>query len=330
MAQEIMKSQQAASAGAIGGDYSDANSGNSCNNNNACVDEEELICLVCYDSFVDDEGGRGENATEEGTTGKQEGGEGTRNSDDLEAGGSSLSPGSLASSAFPLPPPCPPNRWLKLRSCDHSFCRTCLKEYCQQSISVRRVPIPCPSLGSSSTCCGEFLHSDDVRDALFAGGAEDIDSSSGHQQVTAPTEKSGLVETSAAITTATSSTDKQQAAVDWRKFDRLHRLFEDPSLVACPRCEEPVSPDTNTTLCGSDGDAGNRRRCCSCLHEFCARHGDGHPGMSCAEHRASEQNRQLLETELALRKWTQPCSHCGIAIFKVNISHRIESSIVPS
>jgi len=177
-----------------------------------------------------------------------------------------------------------------------------------------------------------------------------------------------------------SSPSSSSYTSDWNKYVRLQKLHDDPSLVACPRCDEPVGPIPTTrktsslgtnrkffyvassssssssfsgkTVDGKYGSMSNidsgddsikgeeqeyttetltttndeddenerqrRRVCPSCRHEFCSVHGDGHVGMTCSEHLRTEESKRIRETERVLREWTQPCSHCGVAIFKAS------------
>lgn len=84
------------------------------------------------------------------------------------------------------------------------------------------------------------------------------------------------------------------------KFDRLEQLFNNPSLVACPRCSQVVDlPIVN-------GKDVNARTCYACDHIFCSLHLDAHLGTDCQDHHIDH---------LSLPN-TKPCSHCGALLYK--------------
>lgn len=157
------------------------------------------------------------------------------------------------------------NQVIRSNKCGHAWCQDCLFDYCEFQISNHRVPIPCPSSASTSRHegCKEHLPPDLVRRIL-------------------------------------SQFDQQHAFL--AKLDRLERLANDPSLVACPRCNEiVVTPET------PDPTDANVRICPNCEHIFCSLHLDAHLGKLCQDH--------VVGNILRLPN-TKPCSHCGAALQK--------------
>jgi hypothetical protein len=181
---------------------------------------------------------------------------------------------------------CHPRGKVAIPGCGHGFCRGCLKDHCSYAISVRDLPIRCPKfLGDGSgRPCSVVLPIDLVKESLLMQDA----------------------------------TNK-----DWIKFQRLHRMSEEPSLIPCTRCDELIFPN-HTSKHGnnnsnnnkderddrSSGDP-NRIHCPACQHVFCRIHGDGHLGKDC-----TDTNLRDCEdpSEKVILELCKPCSHCRVPI----------------
>lgn len=163
------------------------------------------------------------------------------------------------------------NLLIRSEKCGHAWCQECLLDYCEFQISNHRIPIPCPSSASTTTTsrhddkgCHHHLQADFVRQILL----------------------------------------DTQTHPFIAKFDRLEQLSQDPSLVACPRCDAIVDKPSNHD---NDNDT-NARTCPKCNHQFCSVHLDAHLGKSCQDHVAHATTLSLPNTK--------PCSHCGAALHK--------------
>jgi len=161
--------------------------------------------------------------------------------------------------------------------CGHEFCLGCLKEHCSFAISIRDLPIRCPRFrgDDSSRPCSAILPMDLVEKCLLALDA------------TNP---------------------------DWTKFQRLHRMAKDPSLIPCTRCDELISPRIRSTQEGGDNAMNdpNRIQCPKCQHVFCQIYGDDHLVPNCS----NGTPRGDDPSEIAILELCKPCSHCGVPIFK--------------
>lgn len=113
------------------------------------------------------------------------------------------------------------NQRVQLDACAHVVCRPCLQEYCQYCLSIHKVPIPCPAYAG----CGRKDHDN-----------ENKDDDDHHHLDTAPCPHDVLPNTVRQVLMAGSNQSENQ----WRKYWRLWRLSNDPTLVACPHCQEPV------------------------------------------------------------------------------------------
>jgi hypothetical protein len=176
-----------------------------------------------------------------------------------------------------------PKERLAIQGCDHEFCRECLTNHCKHAISVREIPIRCPA--SASDKCENVLPEPQIQELLCTGS--DV-------------AKYGSI---------SDQTSVDLGSADWIRFQRFQRMLQDPSLISCARCSEPMSKEDNSTLNGDE----NQLTCPSCGHTFCFVHGDAHPGMTCGAYTPA---RQIRKSEKAIRKFTKPCSHCGIPIEK--------------
>lgn len=179
----------------------------------------------------------------------------------------------LANCPICLENPSTENPLIRSDKCGHAWCQECLLDYCEFQISNHRVPLPCPSSAHSR-------HKDD-------GGC--------HEQLPPYLVRNILI--------------SQQDTFLVEKFDRLERMAQDPSLVACPRCSELVestSTSTTTTTQSLITDS-NARVCRKCEHTFCSLHLDAHLGTRCQDY---------VHAMIRLPPNTKPCSHCGAALQK--------------
>lgn len=182
---------------------------------------------------------------------------------------------------------------LGVEGCDHSFCRECLADHCKVAISSREIPIRCPANGSEK--CTNILKEEQVKNLLCGDGGEIDKFSSTYGSIgetDGPTQSGSVPDIS-----------------HWTQFQRFLRKLQDPTLISCTRCDEVFSRGSN----GLQQSHSNDVQCSSCGHDFCAIHGDGHLLQSCADFKPVKND---LKSEKAIRRFTKPCSHCGIAIHK--------------
>jgi hypothetical protein len=198
---------------------------------------------------------------------------------DLEAG---------TSDSMKSPGPCG-KEFLRIQRCYHIFCRDCLLEYCKHAISYRAVPISCPA-----TACPEIIQEEHVKDIFCAKKALAKDITLGDD------ERASSAET----------TDPRSPERHWEQYQRWLRLIQDPSLIACARCDQlfPRLGEANSKI-----DHDNDLKCPSCGHCFCAVHGDAHLGISCDAYIPTSGD---LGSEQIIGPSTKPCSHCGMGIHK--------------
>ncbi len=184
---------------------------------------------------------------------------------------------------------------LEVEGCGHAFCRECLADHCKHSISAREVPIRCPAFGSEN--CRIILPEHQVEN--FLGAREGMDGK----------ECGRLQYGSINEALSTSQEENKSVFSHWTQFQRLIQKLGDPTLVSCTRCDELVSPEQNGLFQTHPNDIS----CPSCSHKFCAVHGDAHLQQSCADYKPG---RHDAKSEIAIRRSTKPCSHCGIPIHK--------------
>jgi hypothetical protein len=180
---------------------------------------------------------------------------------------------------------------LRLDDCGHEFCRECLINHCKHAVSVRGIPICCPA-ASAAVDCPVVLPERLIEELLCDPSASQYGSMSN-----------------------THTHENLETSREWHRYLRFKRLIEDPTLVSCTRCHELMSIHDNRTLDGEE----NKLICPSCGHDFCSVHGDAHTGMTCDEYkpeRRSDSERQIRKSEKIIRKFTKPCSHCGVPIQK--------------
>lgn len=171
---------------------------------------------------------------------------------------------------------------LCVEGCRHEFCRDCLTNHCKHAVSVRAIPIPCPA--NASEKCNNLLQESQVAELL-------------------------CVKKPAIYGSITDEVSEKNDSVDWIRFQRYQRMLQDPSLLSCSRCLELFSKEENQSFDVSE----NQLSCPYCGHSFCSVHGDSHPGKTCQEYKPA---RQILQSEMAIKQFTKPCSRCGVPIEK--------------
>jgi hypothetical protein len=230
--------------------------------------------------------------------------------------------------------------------CNHVFCRNCLLEYCRHNIQMKRIPIPCPTIGNISkhkhdkfADCEQVLQNHLVEDILLQSSSSTTKARRG-----TPDDHDDDND---------DNDDKDKDAQHLIKFRRFQQMAQDPTLLPCPKCDELVSQVrqqmkdqeqakqhghglvasssenkekdnkdnlkeniNNKDKVSNDNDA--RLSCHSCYHTFCAVHGDAHPGIPCSDYARSREARQIRQSEKSLEQWTKSCSHvhCGARIHK--------------
>ena len=202
-----------------------------------------------------------------------------------------------------------------VQDCGHAFCRECLTCHCQHSVSVKKIPIPCPAIASHD--CENVLNEALVKDLLRHDNCQSTrllsetgkrygSMSNDNSKNESGTEFDSNSQSSPiSVASFPSSTDY------WSRFQRFQKMLQDPSLVTCSRCHDLFSPDDNLS-----GRIKEQLSCPSCGHQFCRIHGDAHQGQTCEEYSSTKEARQLRKSEKAIRKFTKPCSHCEAPIEK--------------
>jgi len=166
--------------------------------------------------------------------------------------------------------------------CGHSFCRACLRQHCQHSISGKNVPIPCPRSADKEEACEAKVPHDTVQNLL-------------------------LDEQDEPDLTNRDKDDFKRNVEEWKTFQILSLKRQDSSLYRCPGCEELIS--VADTSC-------NDVTCTLCQVDFCLVHGTMHPGISCVKFQRTRQARAISKSERTLDRFTKPCSRCGCRIQK--------------
>lgn len=184
---------------------------------------------------------------------------------------------------------------LEVDGCDHAFCRECLADHCKVAISSREIPIRCPASGSEK--CTNVLKEDQVKTLLCDCEGED-----GSEK--APSTYGSIGERDKERQDGLASGKSH-----WTEFQRFLRKLQDPTLISCTRCDELFSSESPRVQRTHSNDVS----CPFCKHEFCAVHGDSHLMQSCA---VFKPVRNDAKSEKAIRRFTKPCSHCGIPIHK--------------
>ena len=139
--------------------------------------------------------------------------------------------------------------------CNHSFCRACLRDYCQHEILNRKTPIRCPH--RTSTGCQ--TEADPVVDGQSSSKSRTSIWSRSSRSST-KRRPSALTLSSRGCATVLADVlvqdvlrsisidedDDAQGSSDafWTKYQRNQRMKQDPLLVACPLCEELVGSTT--------------------------------------------------------------------------------------
>lgn len=200
------------------------------------------------------------------------------------------------------------NERCTVTGCNHAFCRQCLTNHCKHAVSLREIPIRCPA--SASEQCHNVLCEAQIKDLLCTGSNP-------------PPANYGSMEEDTTATTQSKDNNndddndgnKESTATSqypyWNKFLRFQKLLQNPSLIACSKCDQLLDKNENHTT--TNQGHPNDRTCPHCQHQFCIVHGDAHPAVSCRDYQQGEQDKK---TERLIQRHTKPCSHCGIRIHK--------------
>ena len=185
---------------------------------------------------------------------------------------------------------------IEIDGCGHKFCRECLAEFCRDAILCKEIPIACPAL------CSNKLEEEQVRDVLLPNS-----SSHCYGSIQLPTPEKDVEENS-----TQQHQEYQKSMNAWRKFKRYQSLHQNPDLIECSGCQQ--------LYCSEENKVSERTpsicQCPSCDKLYCKVHGDAHSGQTCAEYEKSVQAQKDLESEIEIRKFTKPCSHCTAPIQK--------------
>jgi len=163
-----------------------------------------------------------------------------------------------------------------LSGCGHRFCRLCISQHCEYSVTDRNIPIPCPHYGSLVPC-NEVIS--DVQVHAFLCSDQDTNHNGKSCQL--------------------SST--------WNKYQRFQQIRRDPFLAACPKCNSLVSSALGIHIlkctcghafCSLHGDAHQGMSC----EEF--------------QKARQTSSREEILSSAAVKKFTKPCSHCNVPIEK--------------
>lgn len=260
---------------------------------------------------------------------------------------------------------CHPQECVRIPGCDHEFCRECLRNHCRHAISIRKIPIECPAKASDQ--CLRTLPVAHVRALLLkqdmpSSIGEGIDShgtpfdrgdldalemnSEGARATTIAhdaldtrssllSNRYGSLDGDCLLKLETcglaSAFQEHQRLLDWRAFERLHRLYLDMNLTPCTRCQELVvirSTEKNNSQQEYISSAGNIKEqqcfdpitCLACGHSFCQIHGDAHLTMSCDEYlnEKRQPDEETRQSERIIRKFCKLCSHCEAPIYKAS------------
>ena len=172
----------------------------------------------------------------------------------------------------------PPSSWHP--ACGHSYCGTCLVGYFSEKISTHNLDITCPE-------CSTLVEPDTVRKILFEFGTTN--------------ELAGASTTEEARSVAKN--------LPLAKYDTLSALANDPRSAACPRCAVVGRP--------AGGRRSNAIECGGCGLEFCARHGDAHPGRTCRQfEHSTRKSIKANERYIARTNKIVKCPKCSVNIEK--------------
>jgi hypothetical protein len=201
---------------------------------------------------------------------------------------------------------------IAIGGCGHKFCRACLLEFCRQAIQSREIPIACPALGEPH-CCENKLEEKQVEALLLRG-----ESQYGSIQISSSpttTMRTGRQEAADENPDPSQEKDSPQASQTyWERFKRHQSLLQNPTLTECPVCKQLYCMEENKV-----GDSSTTiSQCPSCDSYSCSVHGGAHSGLTCEQYLRTVQAQRDVETELEIRSYTKPCSHCGAAIAKVS------------
>jgi len=171
---------------------------------------------------------------------------------------------------------------IEIQPCRHAFCRKCLLEYFQYSISSKKIPIPCPMVGNQSNECSEPVSETVVEQILVPRATRDWNKFQRFQRLA-----------------------EDPTLLSCPRCDQLVSRPQEPSLEVSQDATITTTTTTSPTV-----------SCESCSHTFCAIHGDAHSSMTCSEYMQTQEAQQIQKSEESLRNWTKPCSHCGGFIYK--------------
>ena len=184
---------------------------------------------------------------------------------------------------------------LEVEGCDHAFCRECLAVHCKVAISSREIPIRCPA--SVSEYCTNLVKEEQVKTLVCSCRHE--------KESDDALSKYGSI----GETDSTRKVGSTSALSHWTIFQRFMRQLQDPTLISCTKCDELFSKGSVDLQQSHPNDVG----CPFCKHKFCAIHGDSHLLQSCADFTPVKND---VKSEKVIRRFTKPCSHCGIPIHK--------------
>jgi hypothetical protein len=239
-----------------------------------------------------------------------------------------------------------PQERIRLPDCHHEFCRECLKHHCQHAISIRKIPIECPSRASDS--CELTVPVSLIRALLLQQGIRELQEVCGPPTQNVGGNSSEMFDAATSLSNRYGSMDKddvmtrnvsdpppeyQQGLQDWLAFQRMYRLILDDTLTPCTRCQEPVSTQLENEGQEERKHENHLKRgrilrnkrscdpvvCLSCGHSFCQVHGDAHPNVTCEEYLKEDRcrpNEQCRKSERVIRQYCKPCSHCQAPIHK--------------
>ena len=213
--------------------------------------------------------------------------------------------------------------------CGHSFCRECLHNHCSYAVSIHKLPVRCPSTSVSLSnnnknnnndnicACSTILPVNLIRDSLLLYDRieqqrrrlpiqeqESDDNDNDHDNDNDDDhENDDLWKLNNNNNNNINSNNK-----DWVKFQRLHRMYLDPSLISCTRCDE-LLVTSPTTDASNSNDYHQKILCQNCQSSKSKSEDD----------EEKKQNQVVNDTAAALLyndKRCKPCSHCYVPIYK--------------
>eukprot|EP01046_Picozoa_sp_COSAG06_P022776 COSAG06_NODE_1781_length_8407_cov_9.719427_6_plen_541_part_00 len=162
--------------------------------------------------------------------------------------------------------------------CSHRYCSTCLTGFLSEKIATHQLDITCPG-----PRCAVAMEPWIVRRVL---------SSQSTKELAAPTAQAEGVAAPELLA----------------KYETLLALAENARSASCPFCATVGMPD---------GRRSASIECSGCGLEFCAVHGDAHPGRSCKQFEKATRKATLAnEKFIARTNKIAPCPRCGVNIEK--------------